>query len=266
MAIAIVPNSAEVVVKTRPGVGVPVVNATSVNFPGRIIECTGKVQISGLPTDARAGWFVGWIQAQWIETNWGYFRGQTNGDGSAFHQRARPPARPAQACRDTVGPVNDIFYSMSADLRKPVGAGPFPQTISVVFRDTPSETYPISVTNSLTGKPNFLREVQLEFHFCTIFLVRDPAGKFHQLKHLYWNMHWQYRFSPTAAGSLTATAIPGGVSANVSRVFTGPSTDHRFANVLTSPQANSCNQVAAQASTNPNVRESRVWDNFDVRR
>jgi hypothetical protein len=271
MAISIVPNSATINITSRPGVSAPVVGATNVQFPSQTIQATGQVSFNGLPADPTAGWLVGWIQAQWIETNWGYFRGQFNNHGSVFHQRARPPARPAQACRDTVGPVSDIFYSTSAGLRASLTAGaPFPQTVSVVFRDTPSEIYPISVNNSLTGKPNFLREVQLEFHFCTILVVRDPAGNFHQLKHFYWNMHWQYRFTPTAfppsGPSLTVTPITAGIGGNVSRVFSGAATDRRFAGVLTSAQTNSCNVVANNASTSPNVRESRVWDNFDVRR
>jgi hypothetical protein len=229
------------------------------------------VQFNGAAADPTAKWLVGWIQAQWIETNWGYYRGQSNNHGSEFHQRARPPARPGQACRDTVGPVSDIFYSTSAGLQAPLAGGAaFPRTVSVVFRDTPSESYAISVNNTLTLQPNFLREVQLEFHFCTILVVRDPAGVFHQLKHIYWNMLWQYRFTPTAfppgPGTLTAAPIAAGIGGNVSRVFSGAATDRRFANVLTSVQGSSCNQVAAAASNAPNIRRSRIWDNFDVRR
>lgn len=270
MAISVVPGSASITITSRPGVNAPAVTGTNVRFAGRTIQATGQVSLTGLPADPRPGWFVGWIQAQWIETNWGYFRGQFNNHGSVFHQRARAPARPAQACRDTVGPVGDIFYSTNTPLRAALGAGAFPQTISVVFRDTPSETYPITVTNSLTRQPNFLREVQLEFHFATVLVVRNPAGNFQQLMHFYWNMHWQYRFTATAfppgAGTLNAAAVAGGVAGNVSRIFSGAATDRRFAGVLTSAQGGSCNVVAGAAATNPNVRESRVWDNFDVRR
>ena len=269
MAISIVPNSASVSITTQPGVNAPVVNAANVRFQATIIRATGQVDINGLAADATAGWFVGWIQAQWIETNWGYFRGQFDNHGSVFHQRGRPPSRPAQACRDTVGAVGTIFYSTSATLRRGVPAGgPFPTTISVGFNDTPSETYPLSVVNSLTGQPNFLREVQLEFHFATILVVRDPAGVFHQLKHFYWNLHWQHRFTPTAfppgPGTMTVTAVPNGVGANTSRIFDGAATDRRFSGVLTSAQTQSCNQVAGAAAGAPNVREARRWANFDV--
>lgn len=269
MTIAVIPDSATMTVTSRPGVSAPAVGATNVVFPSSTIACSGSVRMSGSPGDPTAGWFVGWIQAQWIETNWGYYRGQSNADGSAFYQRAREPARPAQGCRDTAGPVADVFYATFPLLRVPVLA-PFPSTTAVVFNDTPSDTYPISVINSKTGKPNFLREVQLEFHFCTILVVRDSATVFQQLKHIYWAMHWQYRFSATAfppgPGTLTATAVASGVGATVSQVISGAATDRRFANVLTSHQKGSCNDVAAAASTSPNVRESRVWTDFAVGR
>ena len=56
---------------------------------------------------------------------------------------------------------------------------------------------------------NFLREVQLEFHFCTILALMDPdpssevralldlENAFRYLKHVFWNVHWQAKFLPT---------------------------------------------------------------------
>ena len=69
----------------------------------------GTVRFNGAATDPRAGWDVGWEQAQWVETNWAYYRGQFDHEGSIFLQAGRAPARPPQACRDTSGPVADIF-------------------------------------------------------------------------------------------------------------------------------------------------------------
>jgi hypothetical protein len=126
------------------------------------------------------------------------------------------------------------------------------------------------VTNSLTGKNNWLREAQLEFHFCTVLVVRDPALNFTQLKHFYWNTLWQYRFHASAFPMVAATTriepIAAGIGAHVSHVFEGVATDRRFAGVLTSPQTSSCNDFAAAESASPNIRVSRIWDNFDVRR
>ena len=89
MTISIAPNSATMSVTTRPGVSAPVVGATSVSFNSSTISCAGNVKMNGSVGDATAGWLVGWVQAQWIETNWGFYRGQFDADGSVFHQRAR---------------------------------------------------------------------------------------------------------------------------------------------------------------------------------
>jgi len=276
MAISIVAGSSQIQITQRPSVAPPVINdgAGDVSFPiGRQILATGSARFNIDAGDAVAGWFLGWLQAQWIETNWGYYRGAGNSDGSSFFQRARPPARPRQACRDTFGPVGQIFYGVEPTRRATLPAGPSPAggaLVSTNFNDGPADTYPIRVTNSLRTKDNWLREVQLEFHFCTVLVVRDPAGNFTQLKSFYWNTHWQYRFHtssfPMTAGNTRIEAIAGGVGANVSHIIEGRVIDQRFTGVLTAPQAKSCNDFAADESARPNIRESRVWDNFDVRR
>ena len=265
MAVSIIPGSARLKPTQWPTVSAPVINsaASEVHFDcGQQILATGSVRFNVAPGDATTGWFVGWLQAQWIETNWGYYRGQLDNEGSAFHQRGRPPARPHQACRDTFGPVSQIFYGVEPTRRGTIPFGPFPAhggvLVSARFNDGPSETYPLKVTNSLTHKTNWLHEIQLEFHFCTVLVVRDPAGVFTQLKALYWNVRWQYRLHPSAFPPTDANTrkepIAGGV------------TDRRFTGVLTSHQAKSCNDFATDESAHPNVRESRRWANFDVTR
>jgi hypothetical protein len=270
MAISVVPGSASITINNRPAVHAPLVEAANVRFTAEAIQATGSVTLDGLPTDPREGWFAGWIQAQWIETNWGYFRGRSNNHGSVFYQRARPPARVARNCRDTLGPVDDIFYGTRGAMRPRIpSTGEFPRTLSALISDRPADLYPITVINSLTGERNFLREVQLEFHFASVFVVRDPDANVQQLLHFYWNLRWQYRFTPTAfppgVGTLNPVAISAGVGANVSPIFQGAATDRRFADVLTAPQTENCNDVAQGAFRHPNVKESRVWDNFDVR-
>jgi len=249
------------------------------------IEALGTVTLNGAAGDTGTGWEIAFIQAQWIETNWGYYRGATNGDGSVFIQRARPPARPHQACRDSAK-ASSVFYVDNPaqvsnpqtpipgggapppfDVQLPAAAG-FPLTATVFHQDLPGDAYNLLRTNSMTGKLNFLREVQLEFHFCTVLAVKDPAGRYKFLKHFYWNMHWQYEFTATntAAGvgaDFTAKEIQA--KGNVSPIYDGEATDYRFAGVLTAPAAVNCNVVAAASAKNPNVKESSVWHNFDVR-
>ena len=60
----------------------------------RPIEMRGRCKITGDPGDNPAGWTLGLIQLQWIETNWGYYQGEKDIHGSCFVQRgARRPGR-----------------------------------------------------------------------------------------------------------------------------------------------------------------------------
>lgn len=68
----------------------------------RPITITGQCKITGGSGDKPTGWTLGFIQLQWIETNWAYYQGEKNTGGSCLVRRDRPPARPAQGCRDTM--------------------------------------------------------------------------------------------------------------------------------------------------------------------
>jgi hypothetical protein len=152
------------------------------------------------------------------------------------------------------------------------------------FSDGPNDSYPLTRVNALTGSVNFLREVQLEFHFCTILALMDPdpvrrflallnlENAFQYLKHVYWNVHWQAGFLPTnfaniaAPWTITLTGGALGNTANARNPFDGRPTDPRFAGIATALLAQNCNQLATAAAGAPNTRESARWDNFDVTR
>jgi hypothetical protein len=279
MAVSIARGSGRISVTSRPRPNRPHIDVAGdlAIFDGAGMAADGEVTLNGGAADSTVGWQVGWVQAQWIETNWCYYRGQFNNHGSAFIQRARPPARPRQSCRDTSGPVGDIFTILAAPELVSAPAGPFPIRVRVSTSDPPGDNCDLVVTNTLTGELNFLREVQLEFHFCTVLTVQDPAGAFHHQASFYWNVHWQARFQPTGfpaptPAQWTITPVAGGTSGAVSGVIAGPPTDRRFAGVLTTAQSDSCNDLAAAAATassqpsSVNRRQSHVWANFDVRR
>ena len=78
----------------------------------RPMKILGQCKITGASGDNPAGRTLGFIQLQWIETNWGYYQGEKDIHGSSFLQRGRPPARPAQGCRDTVA-VGGILVDSS---------------------------------------------------------------------------------------------------------------------------------------------------------
>jgi len=279
MAISIVPGSGVIAAIRPPQAAAPANVGGQATFKTNVgMHCEGRVRFNGQAADPRAGWQVGWVQAQWVETNWAYYRGQTDHDGSLFLQRGRAPARPQQACRDTSGPVATIFTDPTDPREfKTLPAGAFPVDVAVESNDSPGEAYALIENNSLTGAPNFLREIQLEFHFCTALTVRDPAGNFQHQAHFYWNMRWRYDFQPTAFpapadGQWTITAVAEGNGTAASRAFGGPPTDNRFTGVLVTPQVSSCVDLAgasAQAVAvvgSANRREFRRWESPDVRK
>jgi hypothetical protein len=281
MSVSIANNSANIVMTQHPTVNHPVVSGSTMYFTGGNIAATGEVTLNGSAGDDASGWTAGFIQAQWVETNWCSYRGRNNSDGSIFIQRGRPPARIAQACRDCVdtSPVNDIFYSAFPAhgviaRGRPAGSA-FPQRLTFRFDDTPAESCNLIETNSLTGQPNYLAEVQLEFFFCTVLSVRDPNRVFHHLASFYWNQRWQATFRPLTFGvapTFQITPVAAGTGANTGPIIRGTPTDNRFTGVLTSLQSRSCNDVfraaraAVAAAGAANRHESRMWTSFDVRR
>lgn len=304
MAVHIIPNTAAFTITQRPQANNPTIQvaggATRARFTCQGLLANGAVSLGGDAADDPTGWALGCIQLQWIETNWAYYRGQRDADGSVFVQMARSPARVRQACRDTLDspaqPVNDIFYGppgihavagTNVTYQATPTSGPFPIAVTCNHRDFPGETKAATRVNNSTGAINFLHEVQLEFLFCVLLAVRDASTppNFTILKHLYWNVRWQFRFHPTdfatAAASAAAWAAPKivaeGTGASVAKVHSGDPHDPRFANVVLAPQASNCNAVAGAAAnavapvtppaaTPANVHEARSWQSFDVRR
>ncbi|WP_425230465.1 hypothetical protein [Sphingomonas sp.] len=245
----------------------------------RRLEAIGSITIAGSAGDSTAGWAAGFVQAQWIETNWGFYSGAHDHDGSSFLQRARPPSRPHQACFDNAT-AGQPFYANSTEppqvpagghtllpFVQPLPPSPtFPLTLNVFHADNPGDTYDLSRTNTQTGQINLLSEVQLEFAFCAVMVVREPSGRRHFLKGFYWNANWQDSFHTTSANASVATRIVKGTHCAVGDIFDGQPQDRRFAHIFTQPQASNCNIVAGQAAAHPNIREEPRWHLFDVRR
>ena len=242
----------------------------------------GVVVFSGLPADSRAGWEVGFIQTEWVETNWANYRGQFDRDGGIFLQRGRAPARAQQACRDTQSAVGTFFTKVLSPTEHKTlagSAGVFPAqiSVSVTARDGPGDLYQLFEVNSKTNKVNYLQAVQLEFLFCTVLTVRNPVGVFFHQAHFFWNLRWQYTFQPkrfppaAVLGDWTITPVAGGNGGTMGHAIAGAPSDRRFSGVLTLPQTVSCNDLAV-ASTNAVEtvgngcrRESLRWASVDVR-
>ena len=258
-----------ITVTKTPTVLMPAVSGTDMVFNCTSITALGRAEITRLETATPAGWTFGWMQAEWCETNWAHYRGERDAHGSSFLQRGRAPARTSRACRDSIVAGAAIYNTVSAGHSVNLTATTaLPLAATAQHFDKPAELFPLQRVNSMTTQPNFLREAQLEFMFCAVLVLNSPAGVVHQLAHFYWNVRWQARFLPSSFTNLAAPwsihAIAGGQGAAASRVFSGTSNDRRFNHVMVAGGAPNCNVVAGNASTNPNIREARTWQNFNV--
>jgi hypothetical protein len=131
------------------------------DFTCRGIHFQGKCQITGNAGDNPNGWTLGLIQVKRIDTDWAFYRGQTNSDGSSFLQAARPPALNAKACRDTITPGAFLIDNAPGVDRTVATAGSaLPFAMTAAFGDSPSRHWPLTRVNSKTRKVNFLRESQ----------------------------------------------------------------------------------------------------------
>lgn len=247
------------------------VSGTQAIFTCDFFEIVAEVDLQGGATETGAGYRLGFTQLQWIETNRATYNSLTRGDGWSEVKRDRPPARAAQACRDVASSTDPFTYPtgsqplqgyapqnlLNVDLATVSG---FPKTVKVSHADSPSDSWPIHRINSHTGKPNYLEWAQLEFHFCTVLLVRRPDGTFHQVKHFYWNVHWNVNFIIVpVAGSSGATVSPlpssGKNVMNFGPFIEGAATDARFGSLITAAYVTTCNTVANQEISNQIVTE-----------
>jgi len=244
------------------------------NFTGDGLQAIGKCEITGTTTDDPGGWTLGMIQLQWIMTDWAYYRGQSNSNGDSFLQFGRPPARPTQACRDTIK-SGAIFVDLDPNNKTIAETGdPFPIKMEARLRDKPRVEYDLTRINSLTRSVNFLSEAQVELHFCTVLSLRNPeprrgpvAGTYTHLRHFLWNMRWQARFLPSDFADLTKpwTITPIMNEANVSRVIhDGGPTDQKFSRIITSGLTPNCFTLASDARNLVKPRESATWTTYDV--
>ena len=276
------PALAPVKIQAAPAPGVVAFSCS------RFLEYVGDITFSDEKHRPGITWQVGFVQAEYIETNWGFYRGFRQTDGSVFVQRGRPPARPRQACNDSLFPGSP--FSMTGNphpFQTPsTGGPPLPligsstpnspgNTIRIFGFDGPDDSYDLTRTNATAKNAiNTLFEAQLEFLFCTALIGRSSAGDLRFLKHFYWNVRWQTQLNPAPiAGGIPTPNPPGkGNGTNVGPIIDGEPTDGRFLPLLKYPQSTNCNTLAGNAGAailkpgSPNVRERSDWSLVDVRR
>jgi hypothetical protein len=296
MPVIVVPGSAKINITQHPKVNSPTVpfqppfggNPPPVlaGFTCTGISLAGELRLNGSPEEI-AACTVGFIQMQWVETFWAYYRGKTNTDGSMLVQIGKPPAWPQQTCRDCSKESISKIWVNENDNGQATDIKSTPVTIFAVLDDSPFDSAMLGQVNSITGQTNLLYQAQIERHFCSILSLQDDTGRFRHQASRYWNVHWQATFKPGNFDdpfntSWKVTPVARGNSAAVGSTILGPPTDRRFAASITLPGAPICNDLIKQADDmvdnftpfgdinptfNPRTRrESAVWANFDVRR
>jgi len=233
---------------------------------------TGQFALQGSPGESVAGWKIGFVQLKYNSTDWADYRGPTNADGSIFAAMDRPPARTQQLCLDC-GPNHRPFYDPDLQMSSPnadwstdrtivftqgmviPASGPLEMT--VIHSDAPGREIDIALPNTrfTPARNNFIRSLESRAAFITLLTAQDPQGRYHFIKHMYWNVIWRAHFRWNAsAGLLERTDQSGGVNYQ-SRARSGVPDDDRFASSLRgatpAESLSLCNPLLNAAYTHP---------------
>jgi hypothetical protein len=221
----------------------------------------GKVTLAGADEASLAGYTLGWIQVQLMETQWAVYRGREESHGSIFVNNGWKPAFPI--CRDGGDDPQDLLYDAEyADDAKfknratvPRNAGKKIQ-LTCEFRDFPNQQFELFMTNPVTKAKNYIDEAALELYFCTVLTLLKPDKTFEHLKHVYWGIGWHCRFTPPDAKGVPGVHPVKGYkhSGKVCSVLDGAPTDARIKDNLTAAKITTCN---VRASEREPVADSR---------
>jgi hypothetical protein len=250
----------------NPGVSLTSGKAT---FTTRQISGTGSVELVGTPGESCAGWRLGFIQLQLVETNRAYYRGDRVSDGGLLYEGDRPPAWPSRMCRDTVR-GSPLFYTLPGegndfDSLFPPNAvieSDGRKALSAQFSDSPLQEYSLSAPNTsfAPAKTNWLYSAHIGFAFCSVLTAQAPGvnGQLYFLKHFYWNCQWDVHF--VRSGSTVRLGTPSPMSLNFQTpARSGVPNDDRFTESdLRNLQLPICNDLVTAAGPG-NLRRSMTW-------
>ena len=172
-------------------------------FDSPRIKADASITLTGAAGENVGGWVLGFIQLKYIGTNRVHYRGATVRDGSIMFTRSNETL-----CRDTDDHSAEVWFDSinsggttgTEGTNKLAAASMLGSTGSLNVRaglvDKPWRRWPATRSNTLVpGFPiNYLSYAVIELLFCTMLVAQDPAGKFHMLKHFYWNAIWEQKF------------------------------------------------------------------------
>ena len=181
------------------------------DFHAPTITLSASMRLTGAAAENVGNWTLGFVQLKYIGTNHARYRGAASRDGSILVTSSNKIV-----CRDTDDGSTEVWYDTlnSGGIKGPRGTNKLgaaiviPGTgyldVSARLFDRPFRMWDAVLKNSLTpGNPdNFLTYAVAELLFCSMLVAQDPAGKFHMLKHVYWNVIWEHTFKRDAAGNV----------------------------------------------------------------
>jgi hypothetical protein len=212
------------------------------------IEFAANAQAICDPGDSPAGYEIGLVQVETREVNNAYYRGTTPSDGSVWVRRDIPSVRP-------IGPCIDSAYQ---------GFWHNPQLIacnsrsSLTHRDAPQDMYDTILTNSQTGRQNYLKELHIAFDFTTALMLKMPNNTLQTLRWLRWDIGWDYQFTTPASGESRINA--GSISRyGTLQLIDAVSPPPELPTVYAIPARN-CNTLSYEAGQNPaRIQPSNQW-------
>jgi hypothetical protein len=250
---------------TKPTVTADAGPPVGFNFNSPTIDADGSMRLTGSAGEDVSGWTLGFIQLKYIGTNHARYRGATVRDGSALVTHSNQIV-----CRDTDLGSTEVWYDSlnSGGTTGPAGTNKLaagtvlPATKLLDVRahlfDQPSRWWASVRPNTLVaGSPNnFLHYAVAELLFCTMLVAQDPAGRFHMLKHFYWNVIWEHTFKHALAGNVIVDRMIR-LQQNVQRlIHSGNPHDPKFFNKEYSLHLPVSNTVSRQP---PRIVQAPDW-------
>ncbi|HEY3963577.1 MAG TPA: hypothetical protein VGM05_03405 [Planctomycetaceae bacterium] len=180
------------------------------DFNSPTINANAAIRLTGTAGERIGGWTLGFIQLKYIGTNHARYRGAADRDGSVLVTHSNKTL-----CRDTDPGSTEVWYDpLRSGTTGPLGTNKLAAATTIPasgFLDVPAHLFDqpsrswVSVEpNSLvSGHPdNFLHYAVVELLFCTMLVAQEPGGKFHLLKHFYWNVIWEHTFKRDNTGKV----------------------------------------------------------------
>jgi hypothetical protein len=227
------------------------------------IAAGGSVVLAGSAGESLAGWALGYIQLKFIATDYARYRGQTVAEGSVRVTRSNQIL-----CRDTDESSPELWYDpIAGGMHGARGTRVLPAgtvippsgefVVSSGFADAPRRFFEARIRNAATGVDNFAHHVDIALHFCTMLTAREPGGRYHVLKHFYWNVRWEAHFQRAAGGNLQLRTPAEHLALNIQHhVHSGVPNDPRFRGRELDPHLPVSNNVSRRPA---HVLPARDW-------